>query len=100
MVERSRGGFPRMIRGSVVAQRRRCGKAACRCADGEQLHESAALSYSQDGRNRTVMLATEQVAAVTAAVQRYRSAQAKLEAQGNAGLAALLSRRAAARGDR
>jgi hypothetical protein len=89
-----------MIRGSVVVQRRRCGKPACRCADGGQLHESTALSYSQDGRNRTVMLPSDEVAAVTAAVARYRSAQAQLEAKGNAGLAALLSRRASARRDR
>ncbi len=38
-------GFPRMIRGSVVVQRRRCGKPNCRCAAGEQLHESTVLSY-------------------------------------------------------
>ena len=88
-------GTSRMIRGSVVVQRRRCGKANCRCADGEQLHEATVLSYSQDGRNRTVMLTPAQVAGVRAAVARYRAAQAKLEAAGNAGLAALLADRAA-----
>ena len=92
------GGFPRMIRGSVVVQRRRCGKANCRCTDGQSLHEATVLSYSEGGRNRTVMLAAEDVAAVTAAVARYRAAQAELEAKGNAGLAALLSRAAARRG--
>jgi hypothetical protein len=91
-------GFPRMIRGSVVVQRRRCGKANCRCTDGASLHESTVLSYSEGGRNRTVMLPADQVTAVTAAVDRYRDAQAKLEAQGNAGLAVLLSRAAARRG--
>lgn len=91
-------GFPRMIRGSVVVQRRRCGKAACRCADGESLHEATVLSYSDRGRNRTVMLAAEQVAPVRAAVARYRDAQAKLQAQGDAGLAALLTRVAARSG--
>jgi len=84
-------GGARMIRGSVVVQRRRCGKASCRCADGEQLHESTVLSYSKAGRNRTVMLASREVASVRAAVARYRSAQAKLEQAGNAGLSALLS---------
>ncbi len=84
-------GTPRMIRGSVVVQRRRCGKASCRCADGEQLHESTVLSYSQAGRNRTVMLAPEQVGAVRAAVARYRAGQARLEEAGNAGLMALVS---------
>lgn len=55
------------------------------------------LSYSEGGRNRTVMLAPAEVAKVRAAVERYRAAQADLEAEGNAGLAALLARRAAAR---
>ncbi len=86
-------GFPRMIRGSVVVQRRRCGKPNCRCAAGEQLHESTVLSYFQDGRNRTLMLAPDEIARVRTAVAGYRAAQAKLEAQGNAGLAALLARR-------
>lgn len=85
------GGFPRMIRGSVGVQRRRCGKASCRCTDGVSLHESTVLSYSEDGRNRTVMLAADQVGPVRAAVERYRAAQAKLETQGNAGLAVLLT---------
>lgn len=90
-------GLPRMIRGSVVTQRRRCGKANCRCADGSTLHESTVLSYSTGGRNRTVMLEPGEIAAVGAAVVRYRAALAKIERDGNAGLDALLTRRATAR---
>ena len=97
MAANSPGRFPRMIRGSVVVQRRRCGTPSCRCADGLQLHESTVLSYSSGGRNKTVMLAPDEIAKVRAAVGRYRDAQAKLEEQGNAGLDALVSRRAAAR---
>lgn len=97
MTESTKARFPRMIRGSVVVQRRRCGTATCRCADGEQLHESTVLSYSDQGRNRTVMLAAVEVEKVRAAVERYRAAQAKIEEEGNAGLAALLTRRAATR---
>jgi hypothetical protein len=89
--------FPRMIRGSVVVQRRRCGTPTCRCADGNELHESTVLSYSDQGRNKTVMLAAEDIEKVRAAVARYRAAQAQVEEQGNAGLAALLTRRAATR---
>ncbi len=92
------GGFPRMIRGSVVVQRRRCGKSSCRCTDGVSMHEATVLSYSEGGRNRTVMLSADQVGPVRAAVDRYRAAQTKLEAQGNAGLAGLLTRAAARRG--
>ncbi len=91
------GGIPRMIRGSVVVQRRRCGKPSCRCAGGESLHESTVLSYSEGGRNRTVMLDPAEVAAVSAAVTRYRQALARTESEGNVGLAALLARRADAR---
>ncbi len=39
------------------------------------------------------MLAPDEIARVRTAVAGYRAAQAKLEAQGNAGLAALLARR-------
>jgi hypothetical protein len=87
-----------MIRGSVVVQRRRCGKATCRCADGQSLHEATVLSYSQAGRNRTLMLTPDRVEAVTAAVARYRAAQAQLEAKADAGLAEMLARAAARRG--
>ncbi len=67
MTERAQGR-PRMIRGSVVLQRRRCGTASCRCTDGESLHEATVLSYSQGGRNRTMMLSPEKIAPVRAAV--------------------------------
>src|SRR5665811_503028 len=86
MADSGSGGFPRMIRGSVVVQRRRCGKGNCRCTDGESLHEATVLSYSEGGRNHTVMLSAEQVGPVRAAVDRYRAAQAKLEAQANAAM--------------
>ena len=89
--------FPRMIRGSVVVQRRRCGTPTCRCADGEQLHESTVLSYSTGGRGKTLMLAPDQIKAATAAVARYRAAQTKLDEQASAGLEAMITFRADAR---
>lgn len=93
-------GAPRMVRGSVVTHRRRCGKPTCRCADGQQLHESTVLSYSERGRTRFVMLPPGEVAVVRAAVERYRGAQAKLDAQGEAGRAALIERINTDRGKR
>ncbi|MGH8996392.1 MAG: DUF6788 family protein [Acidimicrobiales bacterium] len=89
--------LPRLTRGTVVVQRRRCGKPNCRCADGQALHESVVLSYSQGGRSRTVMLDPADVASVRAATERYRAAQARIEQAGNAGLTALLARRAGTR---
>jgi hypothetical protein len=89
--------MPRLLRGSLVTLRRRCGKPSCRCADGEQLHEAPALSYSEGGRTRMLTLAEADVPAVAAALDRYRAARAELEAQANAGLVALADRIAADR---
>ena len=89
--------MPGLLRGSLVTLRRRCGKPSCRCADGEQLHETPALSYSDGGRTRVLTLTEADVPAVTAALDRYRAAQAELQAQAKAGLAALADRIAADR---
>lgn len=91
---------PPMLRGSLVTLRRRCGKASCHCAQGDQPHEAPVLSYSDHGRTRVVMLVESDVDAVTAALARYRAAQTELEEQASAGLAALTERIAAARADR
>ncbi|MGH9244971.1 MAG: DUF6788 family protein [Acidimicrobiales bacterium] len=91
MAERKAPRVPRVVRGSVVVHRRRCGKANCRCADGESLHETTVLSHSEAGRTRFVMLPADRVAAVTAAAERYRAERVRLEAQANAVLAALVA---------
>lgn len=70
MTGRSGSGVPRMIRGSVVVHRRRCGKPTCRCVAGDARHEATVLSYSEQGRTRFVMLPAAQVAAVRAAVDQ------------------------------
>jgi len=84
--------MPETIRGTVVTQRRRCGKANCRCANGGPLHESVVLSYSERSRTRVVMLPPGEVEAVRAATERYRTARKHLEEEANAGLAQLISR--------
>lgn len=94
------GRFPRKIRGSVLVQRRCCGKPSCHCADGQDLHESTVLSYSTGGRNKTVMLPPNEVDKVRAAVERYRAARAAVQAEGDAGLAALIARRTTTRQER
>ncbi len=81
-----------MVRGSVVVHRRRCGKAACRCADGESLHETVVLSYSEAGRTRFVMLPAADVAGVRAAVDRYRAERDRLDQAAEVGRAALIAR--------
>lgn len=42
---------PPLIRGSVYALRRQCGKSGCRCQEGH-LHESWVLSVPEKGRKR------------------------------------------------
>lgn len=95
-IARREASVPRVVRGSVVTHRRRCGKANCRCADGVELHESTVLSYSEGGRTKFLMLHAEEVAAVRAAAERYRAAKSRVEEQGNAGLAALVARQSKA----
>lgn len=83
--------MPKMLRGTVVTHRRRCGKPNCRCADGEVLHERVVLSYSEASRTRFVTLPKEVVEPVRLATARYRRARTRLETEGNSGLKALMS---------
>jgi hypothetical protein len=87
-------GVPWLLRGSLVLQRRRCGKPNCRCANGTDLHETPALSYTLNGRSRTVVLSESEVEAVRAAIGRYRAAVAELQMTADAGIASLRDRRA------
>lgn len=96
----SKPRVPRMLRGSLVTLRRRCGKPGCHCATDGRRHEAPALSYSDHGRTKVVMLAAADVPAVTAALARYQGAKARLEEQATDGLATLGDRVAAERADR
>lgn len=82
---------PLMMRGTLFMLRRRCGKANCRCASGAT-HETPALAHPQGGRTKTITLSADEVEEVRAAVERYNSARAALDAQADAGLAALRAR--------
>jgi hypothetical protein len=90
MVRLARPDAPRLLPGSLITLRRRCGKASCHCASGEP-HETPALSYSLEGRSRMLTLRPEEVKAVAAAVARYRKAVNDLEAEARAELSALVS---------
>jgi len=69
----ARSDTPRVLPGTLITLRRRCGKPTCRCADGTP-HETPALSYSVGGRSKMLTLRPDEVAAVAAAVGRYRKA--------------------------
>jgi hypothetical protein len=87
----ARHDTPRVLPGSLITLRRKCGKANCRCASGE-LHETPALSYSVAGRTKMLTLTAEEVPAVRRAVTRYRKAVQGLEAEARAELETLVER--------
>lgn len=82
---------PRVLPGSLITLRRRCGKPSCRCATGAP-HETPALSYSVGGRTKMLTLSAEEVPAVAKAVSRYRKAVGDLEAEARAELEELVAR--------
>jgi len=90
---------PRVLPGSLITLRRKCGKPGCRCATGSP-HETPALSYSVHGRTKMLTLAPDEVPAVAAAVTRYRSAVKDLEAEARAELDALVAQVQARRASR
>lgn len=95
----AKGTRPLLLHGTLTTFRRRCGKPGCRCADGHP-HESPALTFTENGRTKTLTLSVAEVAEVTAALARYEQAKAELDAQADAGLAGLRERRAARRSAR
>ena len=96
MVGIARRDRPLVLRGTMTTFRRRCGKPTCHCATGEP-HESPALTYTEDGRTKTLTLAAAEVAEVVAALARYQAARGELELAAEAGLASLRGRRSATR---
>ena len=91
MMVLARRDDPRVLPGSLITLRRKCGKAGCRCATGAP-HETPALSYSVAGRTRMLTLTAAEVPAVAAAVARYRKAVTDLEAQARGELEVLVAR--------
>jgi hypothetical protein len=86
-----------VLRGTLTTFRRRCGKATCWCATGDG-HESPALTFTESGRTKTMTLTSAEVAEVAAALERYETARAEVDAQADAGLARLRARRSDRRG--
>jgi hypothetical protein len=60
-----------MVKGSLYARRRACGRAGCRCQKGS-LHVSEAFSYSQSGKTRHVPLEGKDCESLRRAVDSYR----------------------------
>lgn len=97
MPTRQRSSEPLVLRGSLFTFRRRCGKSNCRCASGDEAHESPALSYTKDGKAKTLTLTGADISEVRAGLASYETARADLDRRADAGIAALQARLAAAR---
>jgi hypothetical protein len=80
-----------VLRGSLFTFRRRCGKPTCWCASGEG-HQSPALSYTQDGKTKTLTLTGANLSEVRAALARYARARADLDRSADRGIATLRAR--------
>lgn len=91
MADRQARPEPFMVRGTLFTMRRRCGKPSCHCAT-ESGHESPALAYPEGGRTRTMTLSEGEVDDVRAALERYNTARAALDAGADAGVAVLRAR--------
>ena len=90
MVVMARRSDPRVLPGTLITLRRKCGKANCRCVHGDP-HETPALSYSVGGRSKLLTLRSDEVPVVKAAVDRYRRQIGELEAAGRAELDAFVA---------
>jgi len=87
---------PALLRGVLFTLRRKCGKPSCRCASG-QVHESPALAYPAGGRTKTMTLTEQDLARVSAALERYRIAREALDSAADAEIVALQAHVAARR---
>lgn len=83
--------LPLLLRGTLIIDRRRCGNPRCRCARGA-LHETPALSSTVAGQRTKLMLRSQDLPLVRAALARYRRARAKLDRQVLRDLARLRAR--------
>ena len=96
MARLAKAKAPRVLPGSLIMLRRKCGKASCRCVAGDP-HESPALSYSVAGRTKMLTLRPEEVADVARAVARYRKSVNDLAAEAQGELDKLVARVKASR---
>lgn len=63
-----------MVQGSFYLQQRRCGKANCRCAQG-QLHSAWVITRSQEAKSHTYMVPVEERARLRRLTEEYRRYQ-------------------------
>lgn len=67
-----------LIKGSLVINRRRCGKPGCRCAEGER-HESLAFTYKRAGKSVLVHIPESLEPVARQAQNDYRKLKALVD---------------------
>ena len=67
-----------VIRGTLLARKRKCGKANCHCARGEG-HETLLLAISQKGRTRQLFVPRDWESRVRLWVEDYHRARNLME---------------------
>lgn len=87
---------PLVLKGSLFTFVRRCGKPSCHCADGDG-HASPALSYVENGKTKTLTLTGVDLDEVRAALGRYDTARADLDAAAADGITELRAQQVARR---
>ncbi len=76
-----------LIKGSLVVNRRRCGKPNCRCAEGER-HESLAITYKHGGRSVLLHVPADLQTEATQAIRDYQRVKQLLSRLSEINLAA------------
>ena len=83
------GATEEFLRGSVVLMKRKCVRPGCRrCAEGEG-HPTWVLTYSENGKTRTVYLGEKRLAEARRLVENYRRVVEWIEEASRASLALL-----------
>ncbi len=67
-----------VIHGTLITRRRVCGKANCRCAQG-QLHESLYLVVTEAGKGRQMYVPRQWETAVRQWIEQYAQARRLLD---------------------
>lgn len=87
-----------VIVGSVVSMQRTCGKAGCRCTQGEK-HTSLYLSAKVDGQRRMIYIPADMEEAVRERVTAYREVERLTQEVSAACLERVLAQKRQGKGD-
>jgi len=72
------GACKELVKGSLIVNRRRCGKPRCRCQEG-QLHESYAFTFKKSGRSVLIHVPKWLEAEARQAQRDYRKLRALVD---------------------